>query len=147
MNQLPKWVLANPFPATHDFESLTVLDQTARLYGAMTALIAEYNVFADQLNSEIEKFVESGETEISNFKKTVEERIRCKFNDIDARIAEIKTGIIKEVDEKIEASISQHIKDDLERVVSEKIATGELSVSLSYDQDTESLNLNIGGEA
>lgn len=56
MNQLPKWALANPFPAIHDFESLTVLEQTARIYGAMTALIDEYNGFADAVNVQLAAF-------------------------------------------------------------------------------------------
>ena len=58
MNQLPKWVLANPFPAIHDFESLTVIDQTARLYGAMQSLIDEYNAFAEEANKQLASFTD-----------------------------------------------------------------------------------------
>ncbi len=59
MNQLPKWVLANPFPAIHDFESLTVLEQTARLYGAMAALIKEYNIFSETMTKQLATFSEN----------------------------------------------------------------------------------------
>jgi hypothetical protein len=56
MNLLPKWVLANPFPAIHDFESLTVIDQTARIYGAMQTMIKEYNAFAEAANELLASF-------------------------------------------------------------------------------------------
>ena len=62
MNLLPKWVLANPFPAIHDFESLTVLEQTARVYGAMQKLIDEYNAFAETVNKQLVSFTDD-ETE------------------------------------------------------------------------------------
>lgn len=58
MNPLPKWALLNPFPAIHDFESLTVLEQTARVYGAMNGLIKEYNAFAEVVNTQIASFTE-----------------------------------------------------------------------------------------
>ena len=56
MNLLPKWALANQLPAIHDFESLTVLEQTARIYGAMQSMIGEYNKFADDVNRNITEF-------------------------------------------------------------------------------------------
>lgn len=62
MNLLPKWVLANPFPAIHDFESLTVIDQTARIYGAMQTLINEHNAFAEEANKQLASFTDD-ETE------------------------------------------------------------------------------------
>ena len=31
--KLPKWILTNKFPAFHDTESLTAIEQTARVYG------------------------------------------------------------------------------------------------------------------
>lgn len=62
MNLLPKWVLANHFPALHDFESLTVIEQTARVYGAMQTLINEYNAFAEATNEQLASFTDE-ETE------------------------------------------------------------------------------------
>lgn len=62
MNQLPKWALVNHFPAIHDFESLTAIEQTARIYGAMQTLIIEYNAFAEAANEQIAAFSEE-ETE------------------------------------------------------------------------------------
>ena len=67
MIQLPKWVLANPFPALHDFESLTVIDQTARIYGAMQTLINEYNAFADTVNNQLASFTEDEAEARSDF--------------------------------------------------------------------------------
>lgn len=94
MNLLPKWALLNPLPAIYDFESVTPLQQTARVYGAMQEMIREYNAFADLINKEMQSFVGSSEEEIKNFKKSVEERIRCKFNDMDATFAKIKSDLV-----------------------------------------------------
>lgn len=77
MNLLPKWALANPFPAIHDFESLTVIDQTARIYGAMQTLIKEYNDFAEAANKQLASFTED-ETEA---RKEFELQITKKMNE------------------------------------------------------------------
>lgn len=95
MRLLPKWALLDPPSAIYDFASVTPLQQTARVYGTMQQMIQEYNSFADQLNREIESFTGSSETEIANFKRSIEERLLCKFNDIDAKMGEIKTEIAR----------------------------------------------------
>lgn len=94
MQRLPKWTLINQPPVLYDFESVTSLQQTARVYAAMQEMIREYNAFADQLNKEMDEFVGSGETEISNFKQTIESRIRCKFEAMDTAFAKLKTELI-----------------------------------------------------
>lgn len=77
MNQLPKWVIANPFPAIHDFESLTVIDQTARIYGAMQTLIGEYNKFADSVNTALGTFTEDETTARAEFETNITELYRA----------------------------------------------------------------------
>lgn len=39
IKQLPDWCIANEYPAFYDTESMTVLDQTARLYGKVREMI------------------------------------------------------------------------------------------------------------
>lgn len=56
MNKLPYWHLVNPLPSFHDAESGTVIEMTAKVYGAMNELIKEYNAFAEKANAEIENF-------------------------------------------------------------------------------------------
>lgn len=94
MNLLPKWRLTGALPSVNDFESATAIEMVAKVYNAMNGLINEYNEFADQINKDVSNFTESGQQEIANFKESVEERIRCKFNDLDASLAKIKTDLV-----------------------------------------------------
>lgn len=125
MNALPKWALANPFPAIHDFESLTVIDQTARIYGAMNALIEEYNKFAETVNDQLSTFTES------------EQEARKEF--------ELQ---ITKVMNEFRCSMEQYLKLNLEgtatALINEAIEAGRLVVE-QYDPATESLNIVTGG--
>lgn len=121
MNALPKWVLANPFPAAHDFESLTVLEQTARIYGAMNTLIDEYNKFADTVNKQLSTFTKS------------EEEARKEF--------EIQiTKTIREFMCSMEMYMKVNLEETATKIMTEAIEAGELLV---YDPETESLSMTI----
>lgn len=126
MNVLPKWVLANHFPAIHDFESLTVLEQTARIYGAMNALIEEYNKFADSVNNQLSTFTESEEEARKEFELQITKVIRefmCCW--------EQKTADLNET---------------AKTLFNEAIQAGKITIAEVYDPETESLNMVVGGE-
>lgn len=122
MNTLPKWVLANPIPAIHDFESLTVLEQTARIYGAMNQLINEWNKMIEQLSGFEKSETESREEFELKITKVIRE-FMCSWNQ--------KT-------------------EDLERfaesIINEAIQAGKITITEVYDPETESLNMVVGGE-
>ena len=123
MNTLPKWALANPFPALHDFESLTVIDQTARIYGAINQLIEEWNKMIEQLSGFEKSETESREEFELKITKVVME-FMCSWNQ--------KT-------------------EDLERfaetIINEAIESGRITIREVYDPETESLNMVVGGGA
>ena len=123
MNTLPKWALANPFPALHDFESLTVIDQTARIYGAINQLIEEWNKMIEQLSGFEKSETESREEFELKITKVIME-FMCSWNQ--------KT-------------------EDLERfaetVINEAIESGRITIREVYDPETESLNMVVGGGA
>lgn len=144
MRFLPKWVLANPFPALHDTESLTVIQQTARLYGAMNEMIAEYNRFAEQLNEEIANFDRFGEEEVNNFKRYIEQRLMCKFEELDALFAKMKVDLTRYTDDHITEKYLQQTHEQLSEIVTEKILSGDIEINLIYDPETESLNMTTG---
>lgn len=122
MQSLPKWVIANPFPALHDFESLTVIDQTARIYGAMNQLIEEWNKMIDQL-SEFEKSETASREEFElNMTKVIRE-FMCSWEQKTADLQEFAKTILNEA-----------------------IQAGTITISEMYDPETESLNLVVGGE-
>lgn len=137
MRLLPRWALVNPPSALYDLESVTPLQQTARVYGAMQEMIREYNNFADQINKEITEFVESGEAEVSNFKESVEERICCKFREMDAAFSKFRLEMKQYTDITLEKAF------DIFGVTVE--ATGERIV-LADAADEEIRGLSIYGK-
>lgn len=144
MRLLPKWALLDPPSPIYDLESVTPLQQTARVYAKMQEMIREYNEFADQINRETVEFIGSSETEISNFKESVEKRIGCKFKEMDAAFSKMKVDIAKYADAKIVEVYQQMIHDQLSQIVSEKIASGDIDITLVYDPETESLSMTTG---
>lgn len=122
MNTLPKWLLANPFPALHDFESLTVIDQTARIYGAMNQLIEEWNKMIEQLSGFEKSETESREEFELKITKVIRE-FMCSWNQKTADLEKFA-----------------------ETIINEAIAAGKLTITEVYDPETESLNMIIGGE-
>lgn len=144
MRLLPKWAIVTPFPSIYDFESVTAIQQTARVYGAMNQMISEYNNFAEAINKEIVEFIGSSETEISNFKDSIEKRIRCKFEDMDAAFAKMKVDVTNHADAKIVEIYQQYLNEQIDLVVNEKIASGDINITLVYDPETETLNIAGG---
>lgn len=125
MNSLPKWVISNPFPAIHDFESLTVLEQVARVYGAVNELIAEYN-------------------------KTVEQLDKYEKQETAAR-EEFELNITKVMNEFM-CSMENYLKTNIENTATETlrelIDSGIFTVNIVYNEETEALTVSIvtGGE-
>ena len=123
MNTLPKWALANPFPALHDFESLTVIDQTARIYGAINQLIEEWNKMIEQLSGFEKSETESREEFELKITKVVME-FMCSWNQ--------KT---------------EELERFAETIINEAIQSGRITIKEVYDPETESLNMVVGGGA
>lgn len=122
MNVLPKWLLANPFPAIHDFESLTVLEQTARLYGAVNGLITEYNNTVEKLETYMKQETASRE-------------------DFELKITKVMNEFM--------CSLEEHLTDlnvVAAEIVTKAIEAGEITIQLTYDPDKESLDMAVGGE-
>ena len=81
MHTLPKWIPANLFPAIHDFESLTVLEQTARLHGAVQALITEYNNFSGTEEEAREDFETKMTKVMREFTSCMEQYLKINLDD------------------------------------------------------------------
>ena len=122
MQALPKWIIANHFPAIHDFESLTVLEQTARIYGAMNQMIGEWNKMVEQISAFENTETESREEFEKNITKVIREFI-CSWNQ--------KTA---------------DLNGFAESMLNEALENGEIMIRGVYDPDTESLDFVYGGE-
>jgi len=134
---LPKWILPPTMPSIYDSESATALEMVAKVYGAVSKVVEDYNVFVDQINEEIRSFTSSSEEEITNFKKSVEQRLNCKFNELDAMFA------------KLRLELKQHTNTTLEKAFDvfgvTVRATGE-NIILSDASEEEIRALSIYGK-
>ena len=147
---LPKWVLPPTLPSVYDSESATALEMVAKCYGATSAMIEEYNSWVDEINAVIETFTGSSTQEIENFKKTVEERLRCKFEDLDNKMGEIKAEMLRFAAQHIENmefdSLPPVSSADTGKLM--QVVGGVWSAAIPafvYDPETESLDFTLTG--
>ena len=75
--KLPRWAVADTFPAFHDTESLSAIEMTARLYGAMNKLIEDYNKFIETIENSINEFTGNHENDFEVYKTA----LRQEFQD------------------------------------------------------------------
>lgn len=138
MRKLPHWVLTDKFPAFYDTESLTAVEQTARLYGAMQELIDEYNKFVDSLNSELENY-EKGITEKI---ETFEVGVNQKFDDFIKVVELMFDKHTLEVTETINY-IKSNTSSAISGIIKEMRENGELSEAVlnSFEETKNIINV------
>lgn len=136
MQVLPKWVLTNKFPAIHDFESLTVIEQTARIYGAMNSMIEEYNAFADNVNKNIKEFQTASEADREQFEIAMRQEFQDFIDVIDLKIKAMENDIF---------SVTNDVKGFARELMNEAFENGTITIEERYDTETESLSFVIGG--
>lgn len=133
MQRLPHWLITNKFPALYDTESATVIEQTAKVYGAMNALIDEYNKFVDSVNAEIESLERSTNANIEDFKSCM---------------TEIMSNFIESSNMRIDEAI-YFMKDNIETtatsIINEALNNGVITIREDYDPNSESLNMVAEG--
>lgn len=127
MQLLPKWVLPPSFPSVHDSESATVLEMTAKVYGAMNTLISEYNEFADTVNKQISGFSDE------------EKKAREEFQ---LEVTKVMRSFTSCMDEYLRINLNETAKT----LINEALQTGKITVTEFYDPVTESLDIVAGGE-
>ena len=137
MIKLPKWLLPSSIPSVYDTESATALEQTAKVYGAMRQLIEEYNAFSESLESAFNENNAANAAEIQNFKKSVEERLRCQFEKMDAAFQKLAMEV-----NHIDRNVIQVTTD----IVNQAIVDGKITVAINYNPDTEEVEILTGGE-
>lgn len=142
MQRLPKWNLTNRLPALYDTDSATVVEQTAKVYGAINALIDEYNTWVDRLNAQIEEFERATESDYETFKVAIRQEFQDFIDVIETNIQEQNARI-----ESAENYMVSNIKATTEMLVNELITSGRITITEVYDDATESLNIVFeGGE-
>lgn len=138
MIQLPRWLLPSSVPSVYDTESATCLEQTAKVYGAMRQLIEEYNEFSAAQEKAFNENNSANAAEIQNFKKSVEERLRCQFEKMDAALQKLALEV-----KNLDLNVAQVTTE----IVNQAIADGKITVAINYDPETEEVTIITGGEA
>jgi hypothetical protein len=123
MKLLPPWNIPATSPAIFDLESVTALEQTARMHDAINQLITEWNKMIEKLYALEKSETESREEFELKITKVIKE-FMCSWNQKTADLEAFAATIINEA-----------------------IQEGRIKITEVYDPETESLNLVVGGEA
>lgn len=106
---LPHWVLVEKFPAFNDFESLTAIEQTARVYGKINELIENYNKYVSEINKVIEEMSTAKDTDIQAFICRITILTNNYINTVDMKIMH-QDRQIAEVYEKFSTDVINTVK-------------------------------------
>lgn len=77
MEEFPKLKTRNHEPAFYDADTVTVLEATAKVYGKLNEVIAEFNRLSDHVNQTLEAFSKASAEE----RKVFETALRQEFQD------------------------------------------------------------------
>lgn len=127
MNKLPLWSLMNKTPAFYDTESATVIEQTAKLYGAMNELIEEHNNFVNSINEQITKI------------ETITTTVQAEY---ESRMNKLIHDFIHCTDTKIDSAVNymkMNLKDSLVQIVKE----GLITIEFQYNPTEEELKMTV----
>jgi hypothetical protein len=134
MQKLPNWVVANKFPAFYDTESLTAIEQTARLYGATNTLIENYNTFISIVDEALANFLEEYQHSNEVHEVSVRQLIQDFFDSVETALQLQNSRI---------TAIENTFGSNIENAINKAIRNGSLNIALTLDEATEQLLLTI----
>lgn len=155
IRNLPHWCLTDIHPAFNDTESLSVLEQTSRLYGKMQELVTNYNKFVDDINACIKEYKESIDKDYEEFTCKITKIIHDYIKMIDEKIklqdVTINDSIIY-IKENLETSIKSTLEQmsdsgELDEIILSSLSSVEASIEsmnneLSTMKDTYDNKIN-----
>ena len=136
MQKLPNWVVANKFPAFYDTESLTSIEQTARLYGATNTLIENYNTFISIVEEELANFLQEYQHNNEVHEVSIRQLIQDFFDNVET-ILQLQDSKINVIEDYMKNNLEQYIIKSLNSA----IKAGNLKVGVDYDSTSEELLL------
>ena len=118
IRKLPHWVLTDKHPAFYDTESVTAVEQTARVYGKMNEFIDAYNKYIDEFNAAVEDFqngiledMESFTCKIIKITSDYIYSVDMKLVNQDRKIAELYRQYITDIHTYVRETIEQLIQN------------------------------------
>ena len=125
IRKLPYWVLVEKFPAFNDLESLTAIEQTARIYGKMNELIESYNKYVEEINNTINEFELEKNEDVKTFICSITTLTHDYINSVDMKIAH-QDRKLAEVYERFSDDVINTVKT----IIAELKETGKLDNAL-----------------
>lgn len=146
--KLPKWVLTNKFPAFHDVESLTAIEQTARVYGKINELIDNYNSFAENINKTLEEYARADQEEEEAFKTGLRQEFQDFINVVDLQIRELEQYVKVNLNAEIR-KLWNDLNDngDIQELINktlEELITKADNIQLQWDRYRDELEQQYG---
>ena len=135
--KLPHWVLVNKFPAFHDLESATVLEQTSRLYGKINELIESYNGYCAEINKEISEYEAANDKDYNCFVNTVLKLTSDYIGMVDLKI----TQHDRKFDEYYK-DFTENINKTIGKMLAELKESGELDQMVLESLDNMQTKFN-----
>ena len=148
MEKLPTWCVTNPSPALYDFESLTVIEQTARIYAKMNEMIELFNKLVDDTNDSINTFTESITGNLETYKIAMRQEFQDFIDIVNLKITDIETTVEKQNDtiNKSIVYIKNNIGEWTVDTVNEMVRNGQLFIGTEYNEQTKALNIVLSEE-
>lgn len=156
-NNLPKWCLTGSNPAFYDTDSATVVEQTARIYGAMKTLISESEKAINELDKAMNDFKTGITADQETFKAHIDkimhdyiimldEKIKLQDKKIDESIVFIKDNLSEGVTQVINqmkesGELDEVVADSFNQVDSRVTTLENTEYSLVLEEGTENLIL------
>lgn len=95
--KLPRWAISDTFPAFHDVESLSAIEMTARLYGAMNEMVKEYNKFVEDLEIFVNEHEQKTDAQLEDIQTAIAQKFKDFIDIIELKVKnqdrEIQNGI------------------------------------------------------
>lgn len=125
IEKLQPWAFGHN-PAFDDKESLTAIQQTAKIYEKVNELIESYNGFGEDLRKDFEKFKTDSNTNYSEFISSVENKFNSFKDNINLKISEQDTNINNSL-------------SDYERKVNETLLYFKTNLPISIKNEIEKM--------
>lgn len=127
---LPHWCITNILPAFYDYESLTAIEQTGRLYKTIEELLKDYNKYVDEVNSTINEFMTTSGKHITDFETKIIKITHDYIATIDMKMAHQDRVIADAV-----KMMKEGLTDSIKSVLADMKESGELTDELMEGLD------------
>lgn len=122
---LPSWALINRFSSFYEGESLTAVEQTARVYAKMQELIESYNKYIEQVNTELMELEKSTDKDLNCAIKTLINLTDSYISTVDLKLIRMS----RTLDENYVA-FTDNVLQTISNMVQELKENGELDAAL-----------------